>query len=161
MSRLAYLAALSLLTACTAAVPSGPTPTPRIVYVTPSPAETAPGAATTEPAVVEDPTEQPEPPTAEPSLMSLDGSLTANTEAFDLAGGDWEVAWSVTPLSGECFHAADLETTDGSFTQVAVSGMFSELTIDRTFAYGLEPGRYFFEVISGCDMWGFTVGRPQ
>jgi hypothetical protein len=137
---------LLLLAACSPVAPASPQIV--TVLVTPEPTMTA--------APTEDRTKT---PTPDGSLISLSGSQTANTETIELEAGDYGIAWSAVPLGGKCFHGATLRSTTNDTYQPIAGEIITDTAIRKTYAYGLEAGSYYFEVNSGCDIWGFTIGR--
>ena len=109
-------------------------------------------------------------PRATAQSVVLTGQGTKNTKPFALSGGDYTVRWSATSSSSAgCFHVATLNSTEderpvGEFPEHAADAgdvlIEGKKTVrDETEVYGLEPGRYYFDVTSGCS-WSIAI-RPQ
>ena len=90
------------------------------------------------------------------SPHEFEGSGVLSTEAFALGGGTYRIEWSLIVVPGyPCLHQVVLENDTGDSTPVL--DMFigaDERIYDTTYAYGLSPGRYHFDVNSTC---GWTL----
>lgn len=101
--------------------------------------------------------ESPHPPQSE-SPREFEGSGVLSTEAFTLGGGTYRIDWSLTVVPGyPCLHQVVLENDTGD--SHAVLDLFigaDERIYDTTYAYGLAPGSYHFDVNSTCA-WALLI----
>jgi len=136
---------------------ASPTPTARAAQATTPAAATASPTEATEP-LTEAPTESPTESTAAEEPHTERGSGTLATRPFELAGGDYTVTWTVTADSG-CFHRAMLRSPDDeSVFENAGDVLLDEAGSGEgeTQVYGLDAGRYYLDVNSGCD-WEIAI----
>lgn len=80
-------------------------------------------------------------PAEQPRALSAGGEQT--TASFPLAGGDYTAAYS---FGGECYYSVDLEAS-GSVSAGTGNGPVE----GTTNVYGLRPGDYHLQVITGPD----------
>lgn len=101
---------------------------------------------------------------ATPQGLTMAGHGTVKTTPFELAGGNYSIDWAATDPTGfGCIHTGSLKNVDGTFNaQNAGTGRPTRDASSRTGttqAYNVKPGRYYLDVISGCD-WTITL-TPQ
>jgi hypothetical protein len=88
------------------------------------------------------------------------GGGFAQTAPFELSGGDYRIEVTATSnaLTG-CFHGGPLMATDGSVREEGgdVRPGIGATVTSETYVYGLPTGRYYFDMVSGCDAWSVTI----
>ena len=106
------------------------------------------------------------PPTALP--FKIDGNESATTKAFDLAGGDYAVAWEAERQRGKssCYVGANLRRAEDPSPGSPILMTTLNTTNERAATgesrvFGVAPGRYVFDVsTTGCT-WKLTVKAPS
>ena len=101
--------------------------------------------------------DSPDPPHSE-SPRAFEGSGVLATEAFALGGGSYRIEWSLTVVPGyPCLHQVVLENDTGDSHPVLDLFIGADERIyDTTYAHGVAPGRYHFDVNSTCD-WTLLI----
>jgi hypothetical protein len=163
-----WIVLLAMLASACSAAPKAPSPqiiyvtappvaapTPVMVYVTPVPTVARPSFDASE-----SPTVAPT-PTPSQAPITLKGTGTKRTAPFQLAGGDYLVAWKITAMSSSgCFYGGTLRgLTDVKIRErLGSHSIDSDPLSDTTYLYGIRAGRFYVDVVSGCD-WTITLSR--
>lgn len=93
------------------------------------------------------------PPAEEPPIViSLNG--TANSDAFDLVGGDYQITWTSTQTSQILTCNNSYLYQVGSTYDLTAFG--SRTGSGTTYVYDLDPGRYYLRSESTCG-WQITL----
>lgn len=107
--------------------------------------------------------EPPPSPVPPEQPITFRGSSTTNTKPFTLSGGAYTIAWSATAShSFGCVHGGYLEAVDPSvriFESFGSGPDYAGTENGTTEVYNLSAGRYYFNIISGCD-WSVSIS-PQ
>ncbi len=88
------------------------------------------------------------------------GSRGVQTSPFLLSGGDYLVEYVVwNEHSHGCFFGGSLRSTSGAQREVAgeTTPEARETRSGETYLYDLPAGRYFFDIIAGCENWQLTI----
>ena len=109
-------------------------------------------------------------PTSQPvdQTVKLSGSSAQTTESFDLAGGDYNVAWEARLQSGNssCYVGSRLRRVENQNPGSLVLHTNMNNTHDRsadgqTRLFNVAPGRYVLDVATtGCD-WSFEISPSR
>lgn len=108
-------------------------------------------------------------PTAQSSLpIKLEGDASATTRAFELAGGDYRVAWEaeLQKQNQSCYVGSRLRRADTQNPGALVVHTTLNTSNDRTSSgdtrlFGVAPGRYVLDVMTtGCS-WKITLLPPR
>lgn len=90
-----------------------------------------------------------------PETIELTGTGDETTDSFELAGGDYTVAYS---FESDCFYGPFLESVRGGSSETLPSGQGPLSGTDNR--YGVQPGVYAIDMIAdtvdGCP-WSITL----
>jgi hypothetical protein len=100
--------------------------------------------------------------------IKIDGDESTTTKMFDLAGGEYTVAWEIERQRGKtsCYVGSRLRRHDDQNPGALVLHSTLNTSNDRSASgearlFGVLPGRYVFDVsTTGCD-WQFTIKLPE
>jgi hypothetical protein len=108
-------------------------------------------------------------PTAQTGLpIKLDGDASATTRPFELAGGDYRVAWEAERQKDNpsCYVGARLRRADSQNPGALLVHTTLNTSNDRTSSgetrlFAVAPGRYVLDVTTtGCS-WKITLQLPR
>jgi hypothetical protein len=100
--------------------------------------------------------------------IKLDGDDSTTTKPFELAGGEYAVAWEIERQRGQtsCYVGSRLRRFEDQNPGALVLHTTLNTSNDRSASgearlFGVLPARYVFDVITtGCD-WKFTIKLPS
>ncbi|MGE3913583.1 MAG: hypothetical protein AB7K36_29805 [Chloroflexota bacterium] len=114
------------------------------------------------------PTVAPSPVAWTPLPIKLEGDSTTTTQPFNLAGGDYRVAWSVEIQRGNssCYVGSRLrrfgDQNPGALLTHVTLNTSNDRTVDgETRLFSVAPGRYVLDVMTtGCS-WKLAIEAPR
>jgi hypothetical protein len=120
------------------------------------------GDIATLPVIPAEPLQQPE---LQETTISFSGSSTLKTKSFDLEGGNYTIDWTATDTNGRvgCSHGGYLKAVDPNVFMLESFGSSpgaGETKSGSTEVYNLKPGKYYFQLFSGCD-WTVRISPQQ
>jgi hypothetical protein len=100
--------------------------------------------------------------------IKVDGDDSTSSKPFELAGGEYAVAWEIERQRGKtnCYVGSRLRRFDDENPGALVLHTTLNTANDRSASgearlFGVLPGRYVFDVTTtGCD-WKFTIRLPS
>ncbi|MCC7369478.1 MAG: hypothetical protein IT306_13705 [Chloroflexi bacterium] len=148
-------------TAVTGPLPGGQPPAGQ----TTAPAGSVPSGTVAGPTVA---TPMPSPVPLSTLPLTFDGDDTATTRPFDLAGGDYRVAYEAEIQRGNqsCYVGSRLrragDANPGSLVVHTTLNSSSDRTLSgETRLFGVAPGRYVLDVMTTGCAWKITLLAPR
>ena len=114
------------------------------------------------------PTLAPSPAALTPLPIRLDGDSTTTTRPFDLAGGDYQVAWEAELERGRtsCYVGSRLRRFGDQNPGALLFHTTLNTSNDRTSSgetrlFGVAAGRYLLDVMTTGCTWKLTIQLPR